>query len=300
MAKQKKPLEAVSGAYAAVPFTVLDSQAFIGASDRAKSLLFALLRQTNGSNNGRLQLTDKWLAARGWPSAGMNAKARDELLERGLIVQTRSGGLNAGCNWFALTWLSISNFSGLDVSANTYHKGAWNCCALPATARRKPPEKQKTHSDHRSSTTPTTGAVEAPTTPTTGAKTALFSDLTTPTTGNNVLHHYPPAQQGKGKRIVGKAGRSGKQTNGSLANMNASATLSSKPGIGMVNAASSSRRHPGSAWKENRLLMLLNGWRQKNQRPSGNRAAWTDIALMWRRLAKGTPSAFERCGDCSP
>ncbi len=190
---------------------MLDSRAFIGASDRAKSLLFALLRQTNVSNNGRLQLTDRWLAEHGWLSAGLNAKARQELLERGLIVQTRSGGLNAGCNWFALTWLQITNFAGLDVSANTYHKGAWNCCTLPATARRKPPEKQITHSDYRSSTTPTTGAVEAPTTPTTGAKTALFSDLTTPATGNNVLHHYPPAQQGKDKRIVGKTGRSGKQ-----------------------------------------------------------------------------------------
>ena len=210
MAKSKRPPEAVNGAYTAVPHRVLDSQAFIGASDRAKALLFPLMRQHNGLNNGRLQLTDKWLAKQGYPSAGMNLKAREELIERGLIVQTRRGGLNSGCNWYALTWLPISNFVGLDITASTYHQGAWGNCKLPPTARRKPPEKRETHSDHRSSTTPTTGAEEYPATPTTGAKEAIFSTSATPTTGNNVLLPLPPGKAVRGsKRIVGKSGRSG-------------------------------------------------------------------------------------------
>lgn len=210
MARSKKPPEAVNGAYTAVPHRVLDSVAFIGATDRAKSLLYALMRQHNGSNNGRLQLTDKWLAVHGWPSAGMNIKTRDELVERGLIIQTRRGGLNSGCNWFALTWLAITNFVGLDVSANTYHQGAWAGCSLQPTARRKPPQKRVKPSDYRSSSTPTTGAVEKSATPTTGAKTAPFGVFTTPTTGNNVSIPIPPCKSAKGrKRIVGKVGRSG-------------------------------------------------------------------------------------------
>lgn len=209
MAKSKKPLEAVGGTYTAIPHRVLDSKAFIGATDRAKSLLYALMRQHNGSNNGRLQLTDKWLSEHGWPSAGMNIKTRAELIERELIIQTRHGGLNSGCNWFALTWLPITNFVGLDVSANTYHSGAWAACALQPTARRKPPQKRVTPSDHRSSSTPTSGAVKQIATPTTGAIEALLSTSSTPYTGNNVLANTPCKPVRGNKRIVGKVGRSG-------------------------------------------------------------------------------------------
>ena len=183
----KKPPESVNGAYTAVPHRVLDSLAFIGASDRAKSLLFALMRQHNGSNNGRFQLTDKWLARQGWSSSSLNVKARTELIERGLVVQTRWGGLNMGANWFALTWLPISNFVGLDITASSYHQGAWGNCELLPTARRKPPQKRCKPSDHRSNATPTTEAVEYSATPTTEAKMTLLGASTTPTIGNDVL-----------------------------------------------------------------------------------------------------------------
>lgn len=211
MARAKKPVEAVSGGYAAVPWRLLDSQAFIGASDRAKSLLYALMRQHTGSNNGRLQLTEKWLASHGWPSVGMNLKSREELIERGLIIQTRRGGLNRGCNWFALSWLSISNFVGLDIAASAYYPGAWAACELKPTARRKPPEKRVTPSVHRSCTTPTTGAGELVAPPTIGAEKVLSSTFTAPYTGDNVLNQYPTCKPARrNKPIVGKAGCSGK------------------------------------------------------------------------------------------
>lgn len=210
MAKSKKPTEAVNGSYTAVPHRLLDSLAFIGASDRARSLLFALMRQHNGSNNGRYQLTDKWLAKQGWPSKGQNEKARKELIERGLIVQTRWGGLNSGWNLFAVTWLPISNFVGLDIAASSYHQGAWGNCTLPPTARRKPPEKHETPPDQRGSTTPTNGGVDCSATPTSGAKRVVSDQSATPTSGNDVLLPLPPNKPARGsKRIVGKAGRSG-------------------------------------------------------------------------------------------
>jgi hypothetical protein len=210
MAKTKKPLEAVNGAYTAVPHRLLDSVAFIGSTDRAKSLLFALMRQHNGSNNGRLHLVESWLAKQGWPSGSSNRKARNELIERGLIVQTTRGGLNAGANWFALTWLPISNFIGLEITANDYHQGAWGNCELQPTARRKPPQKRDAPAVHRRSATPTIGAVEQLATPTTGAVTALSDTSATPYTGNNVLLPLPPSKPARGsKRIVGKVGRSG-------------------------------------------------------------------------------------------
>lgn len=135
-----------------IPHAVMDSEAFMGLTDHGKALLFALMRQVNGSNNGRLQLTNKWLAAKGWRSISINKRAITELIERNLIVSTRLGGLNAGCNWYALTWLPISNFVGLDISADTYKQGCWADCKLPPTERRKPPlQKQKKPSDNRNS-----------------------------------------------------------------------------------------------------------------------------------------------------
>ena len=211
MAKSKRPPEAVNGAYTAVPHRVLDSQAFIGASDRAKSFLFALMRQHNGNNNGRYKLADSWLMKQGWPSKSQNADARKELIERGLIIQTRfGGGLNSGCNLFAVTWLPISNFVGLDISASDYHQGAWGNCTLPPTPRRKPPKKRKDYPDQRGSATPTSGADECFTTPTSGAKKALLDSFTTPTSGDSVLLPLHPSKAARGsKRIVGKSGRSG-------------------------------------------------------------------------------------------
>jgi hypothetical protein len=205
--KRKEPLpEAFTGGYSAIPHAVLDSQAFIGLTDRGKSLLFALIRQHSGSNNGRLQLTNKWLAAHGWRSASMNKQAVAELIERGLIITTRLGGLNAGCNWYALTWLPISNFVGLDIAASNYHRGAWGGCKLPPTARRKPPEKHEKPSGGRNSTVPVVGTAKESTVPVVGTKTALFPHIAVPVYGNNALIPSTHTERRKGtRRIVGKS-----------------------------------------------------------------------------------------------
>jgi hypothetical protein len=127
MAKRsnKKPLEAVRGTYSAIPHSVLDSKAFTGASLKAKGLLFELLRQLNGHNNGHLQLTTSWLKKRDWNSSDTIQTAKNELVDRGLIMQTRQGGRNLYCSWYAVTWLAISDFTGLDIQQKDYHPGKW-------------------------------------------------------------------------------------------------------------------------------------------------------------------------------
>lgn len=194
MAKQKKPVESVSGGYSALPWAVMDSPAYTGASIAAKALLCALIRQHNGANNGRLHLSHKWLAPRGWPSKSTVEKARAELIERGLIVQTKQGGLFIGPTWFAVTWLPISNHVGLDIGAHQYHKGAYLLCKLPPTARRKPPTKKNCQPVHRGSADPTTGAVSRPADPTTGAINAVSGGFPDPTTGDDVLLPLPPVK----------------------------------------------------------------------------------------------------------
>lgn len=123
--KQKRPLESISGLYAAIPHTVLDSVAFKGASHPAKALLHDLIRQHSGNNNGHLHLSFSWLEGRCWKSRDVIQRAKAELIGRGLLIQTRQGGLNIGASRFALTWLSISNFVGLDIQGKDYHPGAW-------------------------------------------------------------------------------------------------------------------------------------------------------------------------------
>lgn len=123
--KQKRPVEAISGLYAAIPHGVLDSIAFKGASHTAKAMLFELMRQHSGKNNGHLHLTYSWLEGRGWKSRDVIQRAKDVLIERNLLIQTRQGGLNIGASRYAVTWLAISNFVELDIDAKSYHPGAW-------------------------------------------------------------------------------------------------------------------------------------------------------------------------------
>ncbi|MGC2456702.1 MAG: hypothetical protein WA435_01745 [Gallionellaceae bacterium] len=123
--RQKRPIEAIDGLYGAIPYTVLDSVAFMGASYPARALLFDLMRQHSGANNGHLHLSFSWLASRGWKSRDVIQRARTELIERNLLIQTRQGGLNIGASRYAVTWLKISNFVGLDIQSKDYYPGAW-------------------------------------------------------------------------------------------------------------------------------------------------------------------------------
>lgn len=196
MAKSKRPVESVSGSYTPLPHAVLDSVAFMGAGITAKAILFELLRQHNGSNNGRFQLTSQWLAKRGWRSADVILRARRQLIDRGLIVQTRQGGLNHGASQYGLTWLPITNFVGLDIAQKDYHPGAWRFMDPAPTLKNTSPD-----------TAPVAG--EACTTTADVAKTALFRDSTTTSYRNNECYQLPT---GKTSRpIVGKKGKSGKR-----------------------------------------------------------------------------------------
>ncbi len=164
---QKRPAEAINGQYGAIPVALLDSVAFMGASYPAKALLFDLIRQHNGKNNGHLQLSFSWLAKRGWKSRDVIQRARAELIERGLIIQTTQGGLNIGPSWYAVTWLSITNFVGLDIQAKHYHPGAWafmDKLPMGKNANAVPPDG-KGSTGKRYSTVPPDGTANGHTVP---------------------------------------------------------------------------------------------------------------------------------------
>lgn len=138
--RRNAPAEVVSGRYSPVPHSLLDSPAFQACSPLAKALIFELMRQHNGNNNGHIRLSRSWLSGRGWCVASVS-RARDELLHFRLIVQTRHGGLRNGSHLYAVTWLAITNFDGLDIGPHEYRPGAY---LLPVTAPFQPrPKKAK-------------------------------------------------------------------------------------------------------------------------------------------------------------
>lgn len=137
----KKLPESIAGSFSAIPHVVLDSQAFTGATTSAKALVFAIIRQLNGRNNGHIQLSSSWLKRQGFTSSTIY-KARDELIERGLIIQTKWGGLGIGVNLYAVTWLTISNYVGLHITEAGFRQGEWARCELEATPRRPKPKNK--------------------------------------------------------------------------------------------------------------------------------------------------------------
>lgn len=165
--QQKRPVEAVEGSYSAIAHSVLDSVAFIDASYTAKALLFELMRQHKGSNNGHLQLAYSWLKTRGWTSRSVIQRARAELISRNLIICTKIGGLNMGPSQYAVTWLSISNFRGLDIASSDYHKGGYAFMnKLPFGKITKPiPLGGTANTFNRASTVPLSSTAEVSTVP---------------------------------------------------------------------------------------------------------------------------------------
>ena len=130
--RKTKSIESVTpGSYTGLPHAVLDSTAYTGLGFSARALLVDMARQLNGRNNGQIHCVFSWLAKRGWTSKATVVKARAELLERGLLVLTRTGGLNMGASLYGLTWLAIGDFTKLDISQRDYYLGRWRLMDKP-------------------------------------------------------------------------------------------------------------------------------------------------------------------------
>lgn len=101
--------------FAGIPRNVLRSDEYKKLSGNDVKLLLELAYQFRGYNNG--DLTTAWavLVNRGWHSRSTIDRAKKNLLDEGLIVETRCGRfLNPGgrCALYALTWLPIDECKG--------------------------------------------------------------------------------------------------------------------------------------------------------------------------------------------
>ncbi len=114
------------GAFVTVPLSVLRSRAYIEAGAFARMLLFDLLEQYRGNNNGDLCAAWKFMKPRGWRSEATLSKAKRELLELGLIVETRRGARPNKASLYAVTWYSLDDCGGkLDIAPQAFPRGAY-------------------------------------------------------------------------------------------------------------------------------------------------------------------------------
>ena len=117
--------------FLSLPHNVLDHDSFRTLSPRATKLLIDIAAQYRGYNNGDLCAPLSVMKKRGWKSSDQLFKARKELLDRGLILTSRQGGLNK-CSLFALTWFQIDDCKGkLDTPSTDVAPHNWKLWSDP-------------------------------------------------------------------------------------------------------------------------------------------------------------------------
>lgn len=110
-----------------VPLTteLLRSPAISTLSAHASKLLWNLLAQYNGVNNGDLSIVWSLMVKHGWRSKSTLYKACKELIDRGLIVKSRQGGSHMP-TLYALTFFNIDECKGkLDIMPTAKPRGTW-------------------------------------------------------------------------------------------------------------------------------------------------------------------------------
>ena len=121
-AKEKRD----GGAFITLPLSVLNSRAYIECSPYSKMLLFDLLQQYRGNNNGDLSACWKFMKPRGWRSEATLMKAKRELLEMELIVETRKGARPNKASLYAVTFYALDECGGkLEMSPRGFPRGAY-------------------------------------------------------------------------------------------------------------------------------------------------------------------------------
>ena len=114
------------GAFITLPLCVLNGAAYLGLNAHARMLLFDLVAQYRGDNNGDLCAAFSMMKLRGWRSTHTLQAAKLELIEAGLIVETRKGARPNKASLYAVTWYALDDCGGkLEVSARAFPRGAY-------------------------------------------------------------------------------------------------------------------------------------------------------------------------------
>lgn len=114
------------GQFVAIPLAVLNGAAYISVSSHARMLLLDLIAQYKGDNNGDFCAAYSMMQLRGWKSTHTLLNAKKELLDAGLIEETRKGARPNKASLYAVTWLALDDCKGkLDITPAGFHRGAY-------------------------------------------------------------------------------------------------------------------------------------------------------------------------------
>ena len=102
----RKSTKRAVGPFLMLPNAVLESPGYRALSHTARSLLVDIAKQYKGCNNGALVACEKYLLPLGWKSKDVISRSVKELLEKGLLIKTRQGGLNSP-SLFALSFQNL-------------------------------------------------------------------------------------------------------------------------------------------------------------------------------------------------
>lgn len=140
--KQKR--DGGDGPILLIPHIVLNSEAYKTLSGNAVKLLNDIAMQYNLHNNGALLASFAHMSEkRGWTSADALSKAKKELMERELIIQTVQGQRPNKASWYGCGWWALDDFRGLEITSRDWPRGAYiRWVPPPKTPRRKPPAKE--------------------------------------------------------------------------------------------------------------------------------------------------------------
>ena len=109
--------ERMPGGFCPIPWSVLDSMAYLGLSHPARSLLLEVARQDVRSRNGQQLLSGRHLSQRGWNSNDTISRAKSELLKAKLIHETVKGYRPNKASWYAVTWFKLYKHPRFDEGA---------------------------------------------------------------------------------------------------------------------------------------------------------------------------------------
>ena len=136
----KKRGVAVAGTWVPLGLAFLRSRAYAELSPHGAKLLLDLLALLgpNATKNGDLSLSPKVMQVRGWSGRETLRSAVSELLEHGLLVQTRQGG-RKDCSLFALTLYPLDcDLRKLDVGPGCHTSRDWETAGLNAPTEENP------------------------------------------------------------------------------------------------------------------------------------------------------------------
>lgn len=149
LSQVKHKRDGANGAVLVMPHVVLNSAAYKTLSGNAIKLLIDIAQQYNTHNNGALLASWRYMSEnRGWKSSDLLSKAKNELLERDLLIQTVQGQRPNKASWYGLGWLALDDITGMEITQQNWPRGAYARWTQQEEAIKRKPPAQETRKAH--------------------------------------------------------------------------------------------------------------------------------------------------------